>query len=138
MVGTDTAPEQKMKVLLVPLLRTAAGDATQYADLLGFDGCVLYVLAGAIAAGTAPTYEFEVKDSPDHTTWTAVDNKYLTGTEPTLVPADANKAFRIGYKGPQRYVQYNLKTVGGTPGTGGTFATVAVLNEAGDVPVTQD
>lgn len=134
MVGRDVAPLCKGKVALQPKAYTTTATGVTI-NLKGYDGCVFFVQAGVIGAG-APCCAFTIKDSPNGSAWTDVDDKYLTGVETdlNLVTADVDKAKRLGYKGPQQYVRLDLTTCGASS----LLAAMAVLTKAGDVPVTQD
>ena len=99
---------------------TAAHDGDAYVDLLGFQGALIEIGAGDIPTGGA-TYEFEVKESNDHVTFTAVAAAHLSGTEPTFADTDDNTIKTLGYIGGCRYLRVDLKAVTGTPGTGGNF-----------------
>ncbi|MER5601513.1 hypothetical protein [Streptomyces sp. NPDC002265] len=69
-----------------------------------------------------------MQDSPDNSTWTAVDTSNLQGSLPTVALTDDDKTFEVGYIGPQRYVRIVATTSGAT--SGGTFGATCVMSGA--------
>jgi len=102
-------------------------------DIKGYNSCVIFVQSGVVGA---TTNTFEVKDSDNDSAYTAVDDKYLTGTEASLSIGDTDEHVvrRIGYKGPKRYVRLDLMACGAASLLSGTV----ILADAQNVPVTQD
>lgn len=98
---------------LVPASRTAAVNGTGV-DLAGFDAALIVIDTGA-AGGTTPSFTFEVQDSPDNTTYTAVAAGFLDGTEPVVTTGNA--VFEIGYHGIAKFVRVAITVVSGTAPT---------------------
>jgi len=98
---------------LAPASRTAAVNGTGV-DLRGYDSAMVVIQAGA-AGGTSPSFTFEVQESDDDSTYAAVANADLDGTEPVVTAAAA--AARIGYKGAKRYIRAAITVVSGTSPT---------------------
>lgn len=103
---------------------TAAAEGDAYVDLQGFEGALIQVFSGTITDGTS--YEFELKESADHITFTAVADDDLLGDEPTFLAADDDKVKEFGYIGSKQYLRVDLKTVVGGPATGGIFGAAVV------------
>lgn len=99
---------------LVPLNRSAAGNGVGV-DTLGFNSASIIFATGAIGGTASPTFTFEVQESADNTTFTAVADADLRGTEPVVTTA--NTVAQVGYIGNKRYIRAILKTVGGTTPT---------------------
>lgn len=101
------------KESLAPASRTAAVNGTGV-DLANRDGATVVIAAGA-AGGTTPSFTFEVQESDDNSTFTAVANADLLGTEPVITTAQA--PVRIGYTGSKRYLRAAITVVSGTSPT---------------------
>ncbi|MFA5897883.1 MAG: hypothetical protein WC829_02095 [Hyphomicrobium sp.] len=82
---------------------------SQKLDLLGFEGAMLSINIGANTDADA-TFVVLMEDSPDNTTFTAVDDAYLTGTEilAGFQFDDDNESRKIGYVGTQRYLRATI------------------------------
>lgn len=104
-----------VKQSLAPASRTAAGNGTGV-DLAGYEGAMVVIDCGT-AGGTTPSFEFEVKESADNSTYTAVADGDLIGTEPTVTTANDDGVFRIGYIGNKQYIRCDVKAVSGTSPT---------------------
>jgi hypothetical protein len=90
-----------------------------------FRSAMFVVQTGTITDGSVAV---TMQDSPDNSTWTAVDASYVQGTLPSIASTDDDKTFEVGYVGPQRYVRIVATTSGAT--TGGLFGAVCVLSGA--------
>jgi hypothetical protein len=91
---------------------------------------MVVVHTGTITDGT---HTIEVQDSDDGTTFTAVADAFLQGTEPAIGVADDDKLFVIGYIGVRRYLRVSVTTAGATGG--GTLGAVVLLGEPRRGPV---
>jgi len=134
----DFLPE----VSFYPLLKTAIANGDAYVDLQGYEGALVIVTAGAIAdgSGVATLYTFELKESDDHVTFTAVAATDLLGTEPSFEAVtgathEENVSKSVGYIGTKRYLRIDLVAVPSTPGAGGTFGGVVVKGHPRHAPV---
>lgn len=83
-------------------------------DLRSYNSAVVLVSAGA-AGGTSPSFTFEVQDSADNATFTAVAATFLQGAEPVITAG--GEVHRIGYVGGQRYIRASITAVTGTTPT---------------------
>ena len=129
----DLYHDFKPVVSLYPLLIAAIADGDAYVDLQGFEGALIVITAGAIADGTGALtiYTFELKESDDHITFTAVAAGDLLGTEPSFeaitgATHEENVSKSFGYIGSKRYLRVDLVAVPTTPSTGGTFSGVVI------------
>lgn len=91
---------------------------------------MVVVHTGVITDGT---HTIEVQDSDDDTTFTAVADQFLQGTEPEIGLADDNKLYFIGYIGVRRYLRV-VSTVA-TATTGGIYGALIALGEPRRGPV---
>ena len=98
---------------LAPASRTAAANGTGV-SLLGFKSALAIICAGA-AGGTTPSYTFEIQESDDDSTYTAVAAADLQGTEPVITAG--SEIHYIGYIGTKKYIRVAIPTVTGTTPT---------------------
>ncbi|MGP4088547.1 hypothetical protein [Streptomyces sp. KR55] len=91
---------------------------------------MVMVHTGTITDGT---HTVEVQDSDDNSTFAAVADAFLQGTEPAIGATDDDKLFVIGYIGERRYLRVSVTTAGATGG--GTFGAVILLGEPRRGPV---
>lgn len=110
----DLKSNIKVVQSLVPISRTAAGNGLGV-DTTGFNSVLVSFICGAIGGTSTPTFTFEVQESADNSTFTAVADVDLRGTEPVVTAAGV--AATVGYIGYKRYVRAILKTVSGTTPT---------------------
>lgn len=95
-----------------------------------FQDAMVVVHTGVITDGT---HTIEVQESDDNTNFTAVATSELQGVELTIVAADDNKLFVIGYKGQKRYLRAALTAAGTT--SGGTLGAQVLLANPRVAPV---
>lgn len=91
---------------------------------------MVMVHTGTITDGT---HTIEVQDSADNSSFAAVANEFLQGTEPAIVGADDNKLFFIGYIGTKRYLRVVTTTADIT--TGAIYGATILLGEPRRGPV---
>lgn len=91
---------------------------------------MVIIFAGTVTDGS---HAFVVQDSDDGSSWATASAGDLQGAVPTVVAADSNKVFEVGYTGPKRYLRVSATGTGGT--TGGVFGAVVILGGAGRTPV---
>lgn len=115
---------------LIPATRTAAANGTSV-DLTGFNSASVVFSNGAIGGTASPTFTFEVQESDDNTSFTAVADKDLRGVEPVITAA--NQVTQVSYLGYKRYIRAILKAVTGTSPTLDCGATI-VLGHPASVP----
>lgn len=98
---------------------------SQVADLKGFDGAEFIILTGSLADADA-TFTVLVEDSADNSTFAAVADAYLLGTEAlaSFTFAADDKVFKIGYVGSKRYVRVTITPAGNS---GNSFVAGAWL-----------
>jgi hypothetical protein len=99
---------------LVPISRNAAANGTGV-DTLGYNSASVVFSAGAIGGTASPTFTFELQESDDNSTFTAVAAADRRGTNPVVTTA--NVIAQVGYIGNKRYIRGALKTVAGTSPT---------------------
>lgn len=106
---------------LKPAARTASANGTGV-DLAGFDAAMVVIDAGAWTDGS---HTFEVQESDDNSSFTAVASADLDGTEPVVDGApDDDQIYVIGYHGIKRYLRV-ATTVSGTT-TGAVYSASIV------------
>jgi len=95
-----------------------------------FRTALAIVQTGTITDGT---HTVEVQESDDNSSFTAVVDADLQGTEPAIGAADDNVVYEIGYRGTKRYLRVAVVTTGAT--VGGTFGAVIALGIPRRLPV---
>lgn len=153
----------KVKVFVVsPLATNKTTVPSAAVDTQGWEAVGFTITAGPSGDTLAPNtaIEWDVQDSPDETTWSAVPdaliNVQITPANPTgtavglangaantgcafLATSDAqiatNFEVRVGYVGIQRYVRIN-ELHSGTQGSGTPSMILAVLSEPTYEPFT--
>ena len=95
-----------------------------------FNGAMVLVQTGTITDGT---HTVEVQESVDNSSFTAVADADLQGTEPAIAAANDNVIYEIGYRGSKQYLRVSVVTTGAT--TGGTFGAVLLLGQPRRFPV---
>lgn len=83
-------------------------------DLRGYNSALVVIDAGA-AGGDTPSFTFEVQESDDNVTFTAVGAAHLQGAEPVITAG--SEVHRIGYVGSKRYIRAAITAVSGTTPT---------------------
>jgi len=114
---------------LVPATRNAAANGIGV-DLAGFNAASVVFSSGAIG-GTTPSFTFEVQESDDNASFTAVADKDIRGVEPVITTA--NQVSQVAYLGYKRYIRAVVKTVAGTSPTLDCGAQV-ILGHPTNVP----
>jgi len=87
------------------------------ADLKGYDGCMLAINIGA-NTDTNATFAVLIEDSDNDSTYAAVADEYLNGTEALagFQFDDDNELRKIGYTGIKRYVRATITPSGNDSG----------------------
>lgn len=109
---------------LSPAARTASANGTGV-DLKGYEAALVLVQTGTITDGT---HTIEVQESDDNSTFTAVADADLQGTEPAIGATDDDKVFEIGYLGAKRYIRVAVTVASAT--TGGVYAASVARGRA--------
>lgn len=84
-------------------------------DLKGFSSCMLAMITGTLSDANA-TFALLIEDSDDDSTYAAVADEYLNGTEALggFTFADDGECRKIGYHGSKRYVRATVTPTGNT------------------------
>ena len=114
---------------------TAAADGDAIIDMQGYERAMVIVMAGTVTDGTS--YEFELKegDAANLSDAAAVADADLIGSEPTILAAGDDTDACFEYIGSKRYLRLDLKTVVGSPSTGGVFGAILVKYNPRHAPV---
>lgn len=85
------------------------------ADLKGYGSCMLAMITGTNADADA-TYTVLIEDSDDNSSFSAVDDTYLNGTEAlaAFTFADDGEPRKIGYTGLKRYLRATVTPANNT------------------------
>ncbi|MFM9542320.1 hypothetical protein [Streptomyces turgidiscabies] len=129
----DAYSNVTVRATLAIATRTASANGTgvdRYLSGAAFQDAMVIVHTGTITDGT---HTVEVQDSDDNTTFAAVADTYLQGTEPAIVAADDDKLFVVGYKGLKRYLRVVVTAAGTT--SGGTLGATVLLANPRTAPV---
>ncbi|MFI6160386.1 hypothetical protein ACIA59_10600 [Micromonospora haikouensis] len=98
-----------------------------------YQAAALVVTTGTVTDGT---HTVELQHSDDNSTWAAVPDAQLQGTEPAIVAADDDKVFVLGYLGRKRYLRAVI-TASGSPATGAVYLAQVVLTNPRVMPAVQ-
>jgi len=118
----DLVPEISLNVQAL----TAAADGDSIIDLQGYEGALILVAAGTITDGTLYTFELKEGDESNLSDAAAVADADLVGSEPDFAASEDDSVQAFGYIGSKRYIRVDLKTVTGSPSTGGVFGAIVV------------
>lgn len=123
------------KLVLASAARTngAANGTTVDLAVYGnnFRSAMFIITTATITDGT---HAITMEHSDNGSTWTAVPADRRQGSLPSILAADDDSVFQVGYiVGTQRYVRIVATTSAAT--TGGVFSAVAVLSGASVSPV---
>lgn len=100
------------------------------ADLLGYDSAAAVINVGTWTDGT---HTFEVQESDDDSTFTAVADADLSESEPVVDGADDDQTtYMIGYTGEKRYIRVVATVTGAT--TGAEYGAVILRGHAHQSP----
>lgn len=111
---SDIKSNIKVMPSIAPASLAAAANGSGV-DLRGFGSACVEFNAGAIG-GTTPSFTFEVQESDDNATFTAVAAAELQGSAPVVTTTNAGVTV-VGYLGAKRYIRAVAKTVTGTSPT---------------------
>lgn len=117
MVDRDLYSNVQAAQSLAPAARTADENGAGV-DLDGggehFHSALVVIDVGAWTDGT---HTFEVQESDDDATYTAVADDDLQGTEPVVdAGADGDQVYELGYLGSSRYLRVAVTVTGATSG----------------------
>lgn len=129
----DLKSNIKVVPTLVPGSRNAAGNGVGV-DILGFNSAAVVFSSGAIGGTATPTFTFELQESADNTTFTAVSAVDMRGSNAVVTAAGATST--VSYIGNKRYIRAAVKTVAGTSPTLDCSALV-LLAGATNRPIVQ-
>jgi hypothetical protein len=96
----------------------------------GFRSLMAVIFAGTITDGT---HTFEIQDSDDDSSFTAVASAYLEGAEPALTDASSDTVTVVGYKGTRKYVRVSVTSADTT--SGGVVGALLVAADPYNSPV---
>ncbi len=88
------------------------------------------IVAGTITDGT---FTFELQDSDNNSSYTAVADAFIDGTEPVLQAANSDTVTVLGYKGTRKYLRVAVVSAATT--TGGVVGALIVASGAYRAPV---
>ncbi|MGW1246924.1 hypothetical protein [Streptomyces sp. NPDC002535] len=113
--------------------RTSSANGTGVDRAAGgamFQDALVIVHTGTITDGT---HAVDIQESDDNSNFTSVAASELQGAEPSIVAADDNKLFVVGYKGLKRYLRVAVTASGTT--SGGVYGASVVLANPRTAPV---
>jgi len=111
---------------------TSSPSAGTAADVSGYHSVCFVVDSASWVDGTA-TYAFQ--ESDDNSTFTAIADADLDGTEP-VISSDAtgdSVQYKVGYKGNKKYVRA-VNTITGSPSTGINSGAYILKGNPKDLP----
>lgn len=118
------------KQSLRPEARTASENGTGV-DTAGYESATALIDVGAWTDGV---HTFQVEESDDDATYTAVADADLRGSEPVVDAADDDdQIYEIGYFGDKPYLRVAV-IVSGSPTTGAVYSAEIVLGHPHDMP----
>jgi len=125
-----------VKNTLTPAARTASGNGTtvdRAEDSSMFQDALVVISVGTVTDGT---HTFEVQHSDDNSSWAAVADADLQGTEPAVTSSTDETVYELGYKGSKRYVRVAVTVATAT--TGGLYGAQVVLSNPRVAPVVRN
>jgi hypothetical protein len=132
----DLANNVDVKIAFVPKAAVTDGTAqvSTTCPLTGYNSCMLALITGTLTDADA-VWSVLIEDSDDDSSYTAVDDAYLNGTE--LLAGfqydSDSKCRKIGYTGTKKYVRATIDDT--TANTGNLFVSgVWVLGKASRTP----
>lgn len=126
----DIANDVTVIQSIAPAAVTSDTDGSS-ADLANYNAAVVVIDVGTWTDGT---HTFEVQESDDDSTWSAVADADLDGTEPVVdASGDSNAVHLIGYHGIARYLRVSVTTSGTT--NGALYGASIVRGKARSRPV---
>ena len=127
----ETLSRDATVVASVPIAAYTAAAAVNGAALAWgkYRSVMVVIFAGTITDGT---HTFEVQDSDDNSSFTAVADAYLHGTEPALVDSSSDSVTVIGYKGTRKYIRTVVTTAGAT--SGGIVGSLIIASNSSRKP----
>ena len=94
---------------------------------------MVYVISGTVTDGTA--YVFKIQEGDDSGLSDGAEATLLQGSNPSFAVTDDNTVKKFGYRGTKRYIRVDVKSVTGSPSTGGEFAAIVVRGFPRHAPV---
>jgi hypothetical protein len=120
---------------------TAAHDGDAIVDMQGYEEALILIQAETLTDGGF-TFELKEGDNSALSDAAAAADADLVGggptagaLEPTFAATDDDTSRWFYYKGNKRYLRIDLKTVTGSPSTGGMFIATVVRMKARHLPV---
>ncbi|MCZ0996359.1 hypothetical protein O1L44_29890 [Streptomyces noursei] len=123
-----------VKNSFTPAARTASANGTSVDRAqsgASFQDTMVAIAVGTVTDGT---HTFEVQDSADNSSWAAVADAFLQGSEPAVTSANDETVYEIGYTGDKRYVRVITTVAGAT--TGGLYGATVILSNPRRAAVT--
>jgi hypothetical protein len=125
-----------VKNTLTPAARTASANGTtvdRAEDSSMFQDALVVIPVGTVTDGT---HTFEVQHSDDNSSWSAVADADLQGTEPAVTSSTDETVYELGYKGDKRYLRVAVTVASAT--TGGVYGAHIVLANPRVAPVVRN
>lgn len=95
-----------------------------------FRSALIVIHAGSWTDGT---HTFELQESDDNSTFTAVSSDDMEGTAPVIdAGADGDQVYEMGYVGASRYLRVSVTVSGAT--SGATYGSSVVLYDPALAP----
>jgi len=99
-------------------------------DLKGFHSALVMIDVGVWSDGS---HTFEVQESDDNSTFTAVADEDLQGTEPVVDGAtDDEQIYELGYLGGKQFLRVAVTVAGATAGA--VYGASIVRGHPSDIP----
>ncbi|CAH1662783.1 MULTISPECIES: hypothetical protein [Hyphomicrobiales] len=136
----DLASNIAVRPVIVPAANADLGSTPLVGtviDGLGFNSLVYAIVLGTLSdADASYTVAIEESDAAG-TGFTAVDDKYLTGTEAVagFDFTDDGETRKLGYRGSKRYTRLTITPTGADSGNS-PIAAIAILGNPAVAPVT--
>lgn len=133
----DNKSNNELRISFAETLSGVTPSTPAAVDATGFNSVTYFVTTGTVTdAGTVDGITFEVQESDDDSTYTAVADADLIGLESGLSivsdAADNQVVGKIGYAGAKRYTKL---VATGTTGTNAVVSAYALLGHPSTAPV---
>lgn len=120
-MNEDLYHDLKARQSVNSIIKTAAITGSGV-DLQGYEGATVVINVGT---RTDSNFPIVLKESTDNTTYSAVADADILGTQPTI-SGMSNAIYQFGYKGTKRYIRVDSTFKAGGASAGASISAIIV------------